>query len=68
MFSGEGISQQAGRSNNFFDWSDIHLAREYEEMFLLYISKHFIGTALMTKGMFYTIEFNALGKLITCIL
>ncbi|MBU9713977.1 YcxB family protein [Evansella tamaricis] len=39
-FSGEGISQQTGRSNNFFEWSDIHLAREYEEMFLLYISKH----------------------------
>ncbi|WP_420796986.1 YcxB family protein [Alkalihalobacterium alkalinitrilicum] len=33
-------NQQAGRSNNFFDWSDIHFEREYEMMFLLYISKH----------------------------
>ncbi|WP_216828089.1 YcxB family protein [Alkalihalobacterium elongatum] len=34
------MSQQTGKSNNFFDWRDIHLAREYEKMFLLYISKH----------------------------
>ncbi|TRM12177.1 YcxB family protein [Lentibacillus cibarius] len=38
-FSSEGINQQIRRSNNFFEWSDIRLALEREEMFLLYVSK-----------------------------
>ncbi|WP_078552038.1 YcxB family protein [Bacillus alkalicellulosilyticus] len=35
----EGIIQQLKRSNNHYDWTDLHFAAEYEEMFLLYISK-----------------------------
>ena len=35
----EGINQHIRRSNNFFEWRDIRLALEREEMFLLYVSK-----------------------------
>jgi len=38
-FNNGGINQQIRRSNNFFEWSDIRLALEREEMFLLYVSK-----------------------------